>query len=563
MVQNSKAAQNTHLVLTLLQALFEQGVSDFCICPSARNAPFVVSLFENQERFHVFSFYEERSAAFFALGYAKQKGRPIAVVTTSGTAAGELLPAAMEAYYAGVPLVLITTDRPQRYRGSGAPQVAEQVGLFGIYAKHCLDISTETPFRSEELIESLATPGVLHLNVCLEEPLLEVLSPPEQNPYRLHLLPSSSVGAAKGRQHSLRELQDSREFESHWKDFVQHVKHPLILVGKLEPEEEEPVAQFLIRTELPVYLECLSGLRQDPRLEKQRVCFPDRFLKNIAAMDGVIRVGGIPHLRLWRDFEDTWAHFPLFSLSSQPFTGLARPSRLAVGNVTRLLSVIEESLIALIPLHRSSFWEGLEKDRVEQSRLRALLAAEPHSEPGWIAALSAAISQPARVYLGNSLPIREWDFAASLTRRDEAVWASRGLSGIDGQISSFLGYARKGAENWGIFGDLTSLYDLAGPWIIPQLMKGSAQDSVPMNLNLVVVNNGGGKIFSRMFPQYPNFQNSHSIEFKGFADLWKLNYEKWNQVPAQCRSTSGARLIEIVPDPEATDRFWNAWKPSR
>src|SRR5690242_4112012 len=115
----------------VISELSRQGVMEYCICPSSRNAPLVVMLEElveePKEGLQLFRFFEERSAAFFALGRAIQTRRPVAVVTTSGTAVGELLPAAMEAHYSGVPLVLITADRPRCYRGTGAPQSAEQL----------------------------------------------------------------------------------------------------------------------------------------------------------------------------------------------------------------------------------------------------------------------------------------------------------------------------------------------------------------------------------------------------------------------------------------------------
>ena len=103
------------------------GAREFCVCAGSRNSPLLAVLGTD-----VFSFVDERSAAFFALGRIKLHGAPVAVVTTSGTAAAELLPACIEAYYSGLPLILITADRPARFRGTGAPQSIEQVGLFGI-----------------------------------------------------------------------------------------------------------------------------------------------------------------------------------------------------------------------------------------------------------------------------------------------------------------------------------------------------------------------------------------------------------------------------------------------
>jgi 2-succinyl-5-enolpyruvyl-6-hydroxy-3-cyclohexene-1-carboxylate synthase len=129
------------------------GVVDFCICGGSRNAPLIAVLASG------YTFVDERSAAFFALGRAKRDGRPVAVITTSGTAAAELLPAAVEAFYSGVPLVLITADRPARFRGTAAPQSIEQAGLFGVYAVTDIDRwNGRTP---------------LHINVEFDEPLID------------------------------------------------------------------------------------------------------------------------------------------------------------------------------------------------------------------------------------------------------------------------------------------------------------------------------------------------------------------------------------------------------
>jgi 2-succinyl-5-enolpyruvyl-6-hydroxy-3-cyclohexene-1-carboxylate synthase len=131
------------------------GVEEFVVCGGSRNAPLIVALADSR----TFSFVDERSAAFFALGRSKRDDKPVAVVTTSGTAVAELLPATVEAYYSGTPLVLITADRPARFRGTGAPQTIEQVGIFGSY------VATA--------IENWNRRQPLHLNVEFDEPLID------------------------------------------------------------------------------------------------------------------------------------------------------------------------------------------------------------------------------------------------------------------------------------------------------------------------------------------------------------------------------------------------------
>lgn len=130
---------NGDLALEVVSGLVRLGVREFCIAVGARNAPLLSSLLASQG-IQIYHFFEERSAAFFALGRCMVSQEPVAIVTTSGTAAAELLPAVIEAHYQGVPLVLVTADRPRTYRGTGAPQSIEQVGLFGSYASPTLDI---------------------------------------------------------------------------------------------------------------------------------------------------------------------------------------------------------------------------------------------------------------------------------------------------------------------------------------------------------------------------------------------------------------------------------------
>jgi 2-succinyl-5-enolpyruvyl-6-hydroxy-3-cyclohexene-1-carboxylate synthase len=142
----------------LIAAMRDEGVTTFCVCSGSRNSPLLVVLSTAQD-VEVLPFIDERSAAFFAVGRSKRDEKPVAVVTTSGTAVAELLPAAIEAHYSSVPLVLITADRPARYRGTGAPQCIEQDGIFGLYAATAIDSWTRR--------------APLHLNIEFDEPLID------------------------------------------------------------------------------------------------------------------------------------------------------------------------------------------------------------------------------------------------------------------------------------------------------------------------------------------------------------------------------------------------------
>lgn len=148
---------NVHRAARLIDEVRAAGVTEVCVCAGSRNSP-LLAVLGKRDDLRLFSFVDERSAAFFAIGRAKVHGAPVAVVTTSGTAVAELLPATIEAYYSGIPLILITADRPASFRGTGAPQSIEQVGIFGAYAATSLENWPRT--------------GPLHINIEFDEPLL-------------------------------------------------------------------------------------------------------------------------------------------------------------------------------------------------------------------------------------------------------------------------------------------------------------------------------------------------------------------------------------------------------
>lgn len=513
--------KNEKLTHNVLSEAIKHGVTEFCLAPGARNVPFLHLLKQNPW-IKVYYWYEERSAAFFALGRAKKTGKPVAVITTSGTAAAELLPAAMEAYYVSAPLLLITADRPRNFRGTGAPQSAEQKGLFGVYAHFQQDLEGD-----EAADLSLWTQkGPAHLNVCLEEPSKNA---PEET-YVLNK-PQS-------------ECQYELEYDHTGLDlFLESVRHPLVIVSALKEKDRKPVEKFLQKLNAPVFLEGVSGLRECASLQHLRIHRCDHLWKDSAAadykIDGILRIGGIPTFRLWRDLEQMENQIKVCSISENPFSGLSWGSVLHACPETFFRDYSLRKIF-----HSSEQW--LAADKLYQMRLLDLIRELPLAEQSQLYHLSEAILRDSLVYLGNSLPIREWDLTATNENRGFHVAASRGVNGIDGQISTFLGMSSSSNANVGIFGDLTALYDLAGPWILPQL---DAKD-----IQIVIVNNSGGQIFSRIFNDR-SMLNEHNLNFESIAKHWNIDYKRCSSVRGDLDFT-GKGIIEIVPDEESTHKFW-------
>lgn len=514
--------QQGKLAKQVLEEVISHGVSEFCLCPAGRNAPLVYPLV-NSPQANIYYWSEERSAAFFALGRIKATGKPVAVVTTSGTAAAEILPAAMEAYYTGLPLVIITADRPRRFRGTGAPQSAEQVGLYSYYAQ-MFDVEEKELLKLDQWDKK----GPIHLNICLEEPI-------DSECQKIFLDTCQIVP---------HENSDTFTPDERYLDFLKKVHFPLVVIGGLRSSQTEAAVQFLLHLQAPVYLEGISGIREDPRLESLSVTRMEKIWSFSAdhgyPIDGILRIGTIPTIRLWRDIEHKNGVLPVCSISDLPFSGLSCADVIT----TPLIPFFDWA--KTIHSRRPPFTKWKEADRKAQETLLKLFQEEPLAEASLIHQLSQKIPRHSKVYLGNSLPIREWDLAATYDPKGYKMACNRGVNGIDGQFSTFLGFSSSEQENWAILGDLTLLYDLIAPWIMAQLS--------PISANLVIINNGGAGIFKKMFA-HPAFINTHSLSFEPVAKFWNWKYEQWYSIPNEIGPSHGGRIIELIPDLEATERF--------
>lgn len=464
---------NLTLASHALQELIHAGVEEFVVCAGARNVPFLNVLL-NETRLKKWWGFEERSSSFFALGRIRASGKPVAVITTSGTAVGELMPACMEALHTSLPLVLLTADRPKRFRYTGAPQSCYQKDFFGYYAPSSFDFDHQDSCD----LSSWKANCPLHVNVCFEEPSR---SKEETAPlsYPLFRTQSSSLPHADAN------------------NFLSHADKLLVVVSTLRKNSREAVVAWLKELGADCYIEAISGIREQINSVEP----------NLKLYTHVLRIGGIPTHRLWRDIEER-REVKVFSLTEDPFSGIS---------------------------HSDYLQCNLEKWVPPLKKMKACGTAFSLAE-GHMKELSERIPENSLIYLGNSLPIRDWDRCATQKYRGLMVEASRGLNGIDGQISTFLGLCRSDCSNWILIGDLTALYDLAAPWYLNQIEA--------KNITILVINNHGGKIFEKMFP-FPEMLNEHQLDFEGMAQLWKIPYEKWTKVP-QNLNYEGVRLVELT-----------------
>lgn len=510
---------NAELVQQVVFALKDLKVSEIIVCAGARNIPIVEFLEKynqsQKEKFELTSFFEERSAAFYALGRVKTSGRPVAVVTTSGTAAIETYAAVVEAYYQALPLVIITADRPKSYRGSGAPQAIEQAGLFQKYCEHSVDWDSE----EKDFLIKFNHQRPFHFNVCFEEPLIDQASG-SQKKYRIQfeqqVFPSLTMEPRK--------------------------LNPLVIVSELNSDHRDLVVGFLKENKLYFVAESLSGIKNHSDLKQQEVGHLFYALSNQESIrvcqenfDSIIRIGGVPTLRLWRDLEYDLKNLVVLSFSERNFSGLAR--------LSRVFPLKELSRLKVAGRKNSN----LEKLNAEVGNDKAqLLKKIKNSEQNYFQALAEVVGNDP-LYLGNSLPIREWDEFSAFDQKKQQVYGNRGANGIDGQVSTYLGWSRDLKRSWCVIGDLTAMYDLAA-----LTMNTAAKKTQKC---IVIVNNSGGQIFSRLFKNQ-KYLNGHKLAFKSWAQMFGWDYREVKTLSALKKIPKAKNVIvEIKINNKFSEQF--------
>lgn len=494
--------------LNVLSQLKAFGVSEVVICPGGRNAPFVDVLSKLSD-FKVHSHFEEREASFYALGLIKATGRPVAVITTSGTAVAEVLPAVTEAFYSGLPLVLISCDRPLGYRFSGAPQAMDQTQYFdGLLASKLVDVHEVNEVPALEL--SLNGPHVI--NLCFDEPLIDGVECPALNDVDFkRVLVEQRPGTA----------------------LLPSGLKPVVIFSQMSPSEAEQVAEVFRDYNGLAYIE--AGSQLVGRLSNAtRLRHTQQIEAMMSDVDCVVRIGGVPTLKFWRLLESKYSQLPVSSFSRMAFSGLARSPQPA------------QALSALLS-DEFKVWLGSVTPPVCSSDLdlEDLYAAYPLAEPSLVHQISKSMGRFDRLFLGNSMAIREWDEFATSSPCD--VHANRGVNGIDGLISTSVGLCKDGASVFSLIGDLSAMYGLSGFWPLTK------QDL----FCLAVINNRGGKIFERLFKN-PAFYNGHNYRFSDLAKFWRLDYAEY--VPGSEIQINGPTLLEVTVDDQQTSDFWEELK---
>lgn len=483
----------------LIDELVRAGVQHGVAAPGSRNAPVSYALADREE-IKTWTVLDERSAGFFALGIAKSTGAPVVVTCSSGTAAANLHPAVIEADHAGVPLIVLTADRPPELRDVGAGQAIDQIKLYGSSVRwfveagnHALSEQTLRHFRAlgcRAVAEATgANPGPVHVNLPLREPLAPVAAD-------LGELEASE--AARGRAGGAAWTEIVRPAPSGaLPPELATAKRPLIVIGEQHtPGLAEAIAEFSERTGTPVLADALSQLRRERFAEQAPlICAYDLILRDAVVRehlspDFVLRIGETPTSKPLRSWLESLS---CPQVVMDPRGVWHEPTRTAA-RITQ-----DDPLAAFKPADVSvpqssvapswaSAWQMLET--AAQTAAGNALAGEPFPfEPAIYRSLLAGLDAGATIFVSSSMPVRDVESYAAPGRFDVRYLANRGANGIDGVVSSALGAAAPFDCDRVILltGDLTLLYDASALGTAKQL---------GIEITIVCVDNDGGGIFS-------------------------------------------------------------------
>ncbi len=487
----------------LLEGLVAGGVRHFCLAPGSRSSPLALAAHADS-RLALHVQVDERSCGFLALGLAKATLAPVALLCTSGTAAANFLPAVVEAALAGVPLVVLTADRPPELRNAGAPQTIDQLHLYGSHARAFRDLpcpdeaGVTAELAAQWAAEACSTArsrpaGPVHLNIPFREPLVPEPAAMAACDARWVQLAPGARAAAEGERHEPRVATPGAAKTSELAARFAQASRPLILAGPeaASPGEAGAVLALAKALGAPVFADIASGLRFAAAGEGDLPCaHADLFLRDeaIAALapDLVLRFGGIPTSKVLAQW--LARHRPPL-VAVQPDERRRDPDAI-VGEV--VVAPTGDFCAALAASARrvagaSDDWRRL---LAAAERGARLLAREAPHEAAAVAAACGALPAGGALVLASSMPIRWAEMYASRAERDVRVFANRGANGIDGTISTAAGVAiGTAAPTLLVTGDLAFLHDLGG--------LRSAREAT-QGLAILLLNNDGGGIFSHL-----------------------------------------------------------------
>lgn len=559
----------------LLESLVEAGVREAIISPGSRSTPLVWAA-SRIPGLRCHSIIDERSAAFFALGQARVSGLPSLLICTSGTALANYFPAVIEARESGLPLLVLSADRPFELQHCGAHQTIDQTRLFGAYAPYH---ELGTPVAEREALLGLrrtawqavatsveAPRGAVHLNFRAKKPL-----EPSAATAAVALprpAPRASLVARRRRRLEASEIAPLLEA-------LDESECPLLICGAAAPHDSpspELVRRYAELTGSVVCPESVSQLRFSLGELAGDALLCDAYdwllaspgLGAALAPDFALQLGATPvsaALERLIGAPERRLRYAICAEAGWP-DPVHKSADLLRAHPTDLLDAVCEVLGrrgARAPRPRSALW------RAAQAGARAGIdrfVASEFGEAAAVARVCARLPERSLLALGNSLPPRLADRYAVAAARGVRVCSQRGASGIEGAIAGALGAASQvDVPVTLLVGDVSFLHDLGSLWAaLPERTHGPEPQRQPVVI--VVINNAGGRIFEQLpIAAHPGvalelWTTPHAMRLGAAADLYGIGHAEAADAESLERALQAAyagratTLIEVRVAPD-------------
>lgn len=547
MPDQPQGVSNLLWAFALIDGLAGAGVTRAVISPGSRSTPLVLAC-DAHPAIEISIQVDERCAAFLALGQARASGRPVILIATSGSAPAHWYPAVIEASHSNIPLILLSADRPPELHGWGANQTTDQQRLFGSHLRAFHDpgpaiADSAARRRMHRLGNSAAKqalqphPGPLQINLPLREPLVPESRVDLPQPANASALPISRPAPDPEQLNTTLALISGQP--------------GIIVCGATDHDESFAAAVTRLAQQLhcPILTDPLSNLRFGAHDRQTVICRYDAYLdaSSVELKPGwILRFGALPVSKpLLQFMERTVA--PVILCDPYRQWPVAPPN-------TALTLAVDPALLCdaihtRAPAPGPAGW--LERfQRLEQVSHRIMSAETRDDRPFegcLIQDLLATLPEGSLLFSGNSMPIRQLDSWSGSSAKRLRIHANRGVSGIDGNLSTFIGMSCGDyPAAVALLGDLAFYHDMNG------LLAAAGR-----NLVIVLLNNNGGGIFgylpqSALESYEPYWNTATNLDFQHSAALYDLGYQRVTRQsgfrPAleQALQAGGPQLIEVM-----------------
>lgn len=557
---------------TFVEALAHAGLKAVCIAPGSRSTPLAIAFYAHPTIKH-YLHLDERSAAFFALGMAQAENQPVALVCTSGTAAAEFFPAIMEARQAGVPLLILTTDRPPELRYSGANQTVDQVKIYGDQVLWSVEAPLPESNPSALVIRSLQTlaaravakangleKGPVHINFPFRPPLEPTPVPSDQIP---ELGTVKAITMEKPTQtqvarpdvrlmHGTITLDTVSRREMLLEPIRQNERGLIVCGPRAFAEYPVALGRLAHLAGYPILAEPLSGARFGANSEAVIIGGYDN-LPITDKPDLVIQFGAVPTSKALNTYLDQPEITRIMIKEDGVWADdTHRLALLLQADPIRLCAELADDLQATPRLN--SAWEA--QWRTEEAAWWDYLDStlpELEFDGAILHDVVDLLPDDGLLFIGNSLPVRHLEEFARPAAKRVRVLGNRGASGIDGLVSSALGAgAALNQRVVLVIGDISLYHDMNG-------LLAIKHHAIPATI--VLLNNDGGGIFQRLpiaahEPPFTKlFRTPHGLNFAPVAQLYDLTYTQTTRradfraaFAASLAQGTGSALIEYTTD---------------